>query len=126
MAVNLLEAADADAALEQLHQLGCTDGLPVVVPTPEKVERLVVASGLPADLELGVMGPAAGAATVERIAASAVMAGCLPEHMPVVIAAVEAVIDPRFDLIEIPSDTPAYAESTRKFSRAHPGPKRWV
>lgn len=61
----LLRAADADAALELLHELGCTDGLPVVIPTADKVARLVLASGLDGDIELGDMGPANGVATVE-------------------------------------------------------------
>ncbi|MEM6706919.1 MAG: hypothetical protein AAF690_29705, partial [Acidobacteriota bacterium] len=101
----LLEAIDETAALERLHELGCTDGLPVVVPTPERVERMVTASGMDAVLELGSMGPAGGAATVEKICAAAVMAGCLPEHLPVVLAAVQAVMDPAFDLAEMQSTT---------------------
>ena len=38
----LLKASDADAALEHLHASGCTDGLPVVIPTPARVERMVL------------------------------------------------------------------------------------
>ncbi len=105
MPLPLLAATDSGEALEQLHRLGCTDGLPVVIPTRERVDRLVLASGLPGDLVLGSMGPAGGAASVEQLATSAVMAGCLPEHMPVVVAAVEAVIDPLFDLLEMQATT---------------------
>ncbi len=105
----LLSAADADAALERLHALRCTDGLPVVIPTPERVSRLVLASGLDADIELGVMGPGYGVATVEKVAACAVMAGCLPDHMPVVAAAVRAVCRPEFDLTEMQCTTHAIA-----------------
>ncbi|MBX9608716.1 MAG: hypothetical protein K2Y51_21025 [Gammaproteobacteria bacterium] len=101
----LLQAADADAALELLHELGCTDGLPVVIPTADKVARLVLASGLDGDIELGDMGPANGVATVEKVACAAVMAGCLPDHMPVVVAAVRAVCQPAFDLAEMQSTT---------------------
>lgn len=101
----MLSAADADAALEALHARGCTDGLPVVVPTPERVARLVLASGLDADIELGEMGPAYGVATVEKVAVAAVMAGCLPDHVPVVLAAVRAVCDPAFDLTEMQCTT---------------------
>ena len=75
----LLEEANEEAALERLHALDCTDGLPVVVPTPERVDRMVLASGLDADLALGEMGPAMGVATVEKVAVAAVMAGCLPD-----------------------------------------------
>ena len=101
----LLRAADVDAALELLHELGCTDGLPVVIPTADKVARLVLASGLDGDIELGDMGPANGVATVEKVACAAVMAGCLPDHMPVVVAAVRAVCQPAFDLAEMQSTT---------------------
>jgi hypothetical protein len=93
-----LEAADEAAALELLHELGCTDGLPVVVPTPERVDRMVLATGLDGDLVLGEMGPSMGVATVELVATAAVMAGCLPDHAPLVVAAVRAVADPAFDL----------------------------
>ena len=101
----LLSAASEAEALEALHALGCTDGLPVVVPTPGRVERMVLASGLDADLVLGEMGPAMGIATVHKVAVAAVMAGCLPDYMPVVVAAVRAVIDPRFDLTEMQATT---------------------
>lgn len=101
----LLEAADEAAALELLHELGCTDGLPVVIPTPERVARMVLATGLPGDLSLGAMGPNLGDATVEKVATCAVMAGCLPDHVQVVVAAVQAVLDPRFDLTEVQTTT---------------------
>jgi hypothetical protein len=101
----LLEARDEAAAVELLHELGCTDGLPVIVPTSERVERMVLASGLDGDLDLGELGPALGAATVEKVAAAAVMAGCLPDHMVLVVAAVRAVADPRFDLTEMQATT---------------------
>ena len=95
---DLLSATDEEAALEVLHARGLTDGLPVVIPTPQRVARLVLATGLDGDLVLGVMGPGNGAATVEKVAVAACMAGCLPDHMPVVLAAVQAVLQPQFDL----------------------------
>jgi hypothetical protein len=101
----VLEAGDETAAQEWLHEQRCTDGLPVIVPTGERVDRLVLASGLDGDLSLGVMGPGGGTATVEKIAANAVMAGCVPDHMPVVIAAVQAVLQPEFDLGEMQGTT---------------------
>ncbi len=102
---SMLEAADESAALEQLHELGCTDGLPVVIPTDERVRRLVLAAGLDGDLVLGTMGPGHGNATVAKVAVAAVMAGCTPDHMPIVIAAVKAVMDPVFDLTEMQATT---------------------
>jgi hypothetical protein len=101
----VLDANDEADALEQLHQLGCTDGLPVIIPTPERVERFVLASGLDGSLELGAMGPAMGSATVEKIAVAAVMSGCKADWMPIVITAVEAVLDERFDLTEMQATT---------------------
>lgn len=103
--MTLLSAADEDAALETLHAMGCTDGLPVVVPTPARVARMVLASGLDAQLVLGEMGPMGGAATVEKIAIAAVMAGCLPDHLPVVLAALRAICQPAFDLGEMQGTT---------------------
>ncbi len=100
-----LAAVDEYAALEQLHELRCTDGLPVVVPTDERVARMVLASGLPSDVSLGAMGPNLGDATVEVVAACAVMAGCLPDHFPVVLAVVQAAMDPAFDLTEMQATT---------------------
>ncbi len=104
-----LTATSEFEALEQLHRLGCTDGLPVVIPTPDRVERMVIASGHPADLELGVMGPNLGSCTVEKLAVAAVMAGCLPDHLPVVIAAARAVMDETFDLTEVQATTHSIA-----------------
>ena len=101
----MLQAADEAAALEVLHNAGMTDGLPVVIPTAERVANLVLASGLDADMQLGAMGPAGGAATVEKVAVAAVMAGCLAEHIPVVIAAVKAVLEDAFDLAQMQSTT---------------------
>lgn len=101
----MLSAADEAAALELLHRLRCTDGLPAVIPTEERVAAMALASGLDRELSLGEMGPAKGVATVEKVAVAAVMAGCLPEHMPVVVAAVRAVLDARFDLTEMQATT---------------------
>jgi hypothetical protein len=101
----MLVATDEEAALEQLHSSGCTDGLPVVIPTAERVKRMILASGQEADMVLGTMGPGHGIASIEKVATAAVMAGCLPDYMPVVVAAVKAVIDPVFDLTEMQATT---------------------
>ena len=103
--MSLLDAASEHDALELLHDLGCTDGLPVVVPTAERVARMVLATGYEPDLILGDMGPMHGAATIEKVATAAVMAGCTPDHVPVVVAAVRAVCQPEFDLMEMQATT---------------------
>ena len=66
---------------------------------------MVLASGLDGDLLLANMAPAMGAATIEKVATAAVMAGCMPDYFPVVIAAVQAVCQPEFDLFEVQSTT---------------------
>ncbi|MEM7001877.1 MAG: hypothetical protein AAF529_13900 [Pseudomonadota bacterium] len=101
----LLNAADEAAAQERLHELGCTDGLPVIVPTAERVDRMILASGQERDMVLGSMGPGNGAATIEKVAIAAVMAGCLPDYMPLVMGAVRAVLAPEFDLTEMQATT---------------------
>lgn len=103
--VSLLEADDELAALNLLDEIECTDGLPVILPTQDKVDRMVLAAGLDADLALGAVAPRDGVATVETVAANAVMAGCLPEHFPVVVAAIQALLDPEFDLAEVQATT---------------------
>ena len=100
----VLKSVNEEAALEKLHDMGCTDGLPVIIPTQERVDRLVLASGLEADMVLGELGPAMGIATVEKVAISAVMAGCKPDYLPIVVAAVKAAADPQFDLTELPAE----------------------
>jgi hypothetical protein len=102
---DFLTAETEAEALEDLHNRGLTDGLPVVIPTPERVSRMVLASGQDADMVLGTMGPGHGIATMEKVATAAVMAGCLPDYMPIVVAAVKAVIDPVFDLTEMQATT---------------------
>jgi len=114
---DLLTAADESAALEDLHTRGFTDGLPVIIPTPVRVSRMVLASGLEADMVLGTMGPGHGIATIEKVAVAAVMAGCLPDYMPVVLAAVKAVIDPVFDLTEMQATTHCTAPLIIKWPR---------
>lgn len=101
----ILTAVDEEAAVELLHDMGCTDGLPVMIPTQARVDKLVLASGLDADMVLGELGPAMGIATVEKVAIAGVMAGCKRDYMPILIAAVKAVADPRFDLGELQATT---------------------
>lgn len=101
-------AADDDP-VEQLFARGVTDGLPVVPPSRPRVEAAVAASGRRPDELVATVAPAHGRATVERIAVNAVMAGCQPEYMPVVITAVEAMCDDGFDLVGISGTTDAVA-----------------
>ncbi len=92
---------------EELFARGVTDGLPVVPPTAERVRAAVAASGRDGDELIGLVAPRHGRATVERIAVNAVMAGCRPEYLPVVIAAVAAICDPGFALEGVSGTTDA-------------------
>ncbi len=90
---NLIE----DDPIEMLFERGATDGLPVVPPTRERVERMLAgASERSPDELIGIVGPCYGQARVEKIAINAVMAGCKPEYFPVVLAGAEALCDERF------------------------------
>jgi hypothetical protein len=103
--VSVLTAVDEADALEQLHRLGCTDGLPVVIPTQERVERMVLAAVADPTTSLGVMGPLGAATTIEKVATNAVMAGCEPDVMPIVVATLQALLRPDYDLSEAQSTT---------------------
>lgn len=82
-----------------------TDGFPIVPPTAGRVERMLGCTHRNADEVIAAVAPAFGAATVTRIAINAVMAGCDPEYLPVLIAAVEAVAPPQFNLQGIQTTT---------------------
>lgn len=89
------------AALEQ----GWSDGLPVLAPTRDAVAAMIQSCSLPAEHSLGAIPPLNGAATVEKIAANAVMAGCLPEYFPLVLAAVKGVVQPGYNLDGVQTTT---------------------
>ena len=89
--------ADEDL-IEACYDRGWTDGLPVVPPTAERVLAMLEGTVRSPDESLGEMPPSLGACTVEKVAINAVMAGCLPEYMPVVLATIEAVLDEEFAL----------------------------
>lgn len=80
---------------------GWSDGLPLIPPTLEAVNEMLEGTDLSPSHVVGMVEPGGGKATIEKIAINAVMAGCLPQYMPLLIAAVEAIIDPKFDLREV-------------------------
>ncbi len=86
------------AEVDIWFERGVTDGLPVVAPTRERVDRMLGGTGRRPDGLVGLIPPNYGRATVEKIAVNAVMAGCRPEYLPVVLAVVEAAVDPIFNL----------------------------
>jgi peroxiredoxin len=91
-----LHAAGAHDELEEMFDRGWSDGLPVIPPTPERVDAML--GGRDRSLSLGEVPPAMGEATLARLAACAVLAGCRPEYFPVVLAAVEGALEPAFNL----------------------------
>ena len=105
----LVETADALAAIEYCFEHGWTDGLPVIPPTKDAVAAAIAASGRPADQVIATIPPREGTATVEKIAINAVLAGCRPEYLPVIVAAVEAMADPVFNLNAVQACTDAAA-----------------
>lgn len=94
-----------DVIQDWFHQRDLSDGLPIIPPTPERVERMVSSIGLNPNAEVGIIDPGRGVATVEKLAVNAVMAGCLPSYMPLIVAAVQAMCDPIFNLHAIQSTT---------------------
>lgn len=77
------------------YQRGWTDGLPIIPPTEEVVTEMLTGTDLPANHVVTKIIPRLGKATVEKIAINAVMAGALPTYMPVLIAGVQALMDPQ-------------------------------
>lgn len=84
-----------------------TDGLPIVPPTLERVERFLRFTDRDPEDVIGVVPPANRQATVWNVAVNGVMAGCRPEYMPVLLAAVEAVADPQYK-VEDAGSTPGW------------------
>jgi len=84
---------------------GWTDGLPVIPPTEEAVDRAVTFTGRNPQDVVASIPPRWGEATVEKIAINAVMAGCLPEYLPVIMAAIEAMAEARFNLFFVQTTT---------------------
>lgn len=97
-----IEVVRGPRAEERLQELflrrGWSDGLPLVPPTVARVKAaLAFTDRAPTD-SLGEVEPLKGLATVEKIAANAVMAGCRPEYLPAVLAAVDCLLDPQFNM----------------------------
>jgi hypothetical protein len=79
------------------NQFRWSDGLPLVPPTREAVDEMLSGISLPPDEVIGLLYPNQGKATVEKIAINAVMAGCRPDYMPILVAAVKAIITPKYN-----------------------------
>ena len=90
--------SDYEAAVEATFENGWTDGLPVMPPTEAKVAAFLSHAGLAPATVLGHVPTREVEVTAEQVAANAVMAGCKPEYMPVVVAAMRALLHERSHL----------------------------
>ena len=101
-----IDVVDEYESIQQLYlERGWSDGLPIVPPTPERVENMLQGTGLDPQHVVAEIPPNWGGATVEKLAVNAVMAGCLPDYLPVIVAAVDAMGDPAFNLYAIQATT---------------------
>ena len=91
-----VDVGAAEDDIEACFERGWSDGLPVVPPTEIRVLRMLKGTTRDPNEVLGEVPPALSPCTVEKAAINAVMAGCKPAYFPVVLAAVEAVLDPAF------------------------------
>ncbi len=98
LASRLVELADLEDEVEAAYARGWTDGLPVVPPTEERVLRMLGGTSRAPGEVVAVVPPDLVECTVEKVAVNAVMAGCLPEHLPVVLAAVEGACTDAFNM----------------------------
>lgn len=93
--------------VDDLRRRGWIDGLPIVLPTGERVERMLGAHAASPQEVVGPVPPSGGLLTLEALAANAVMAGCDPSYFPFVVAAARAIVDPRFNLLGVNTTTNA-------------------
>lgn len=101
-----LEADDDFDAINALYlERGWGDGLPIVPPTAERVERMLAYCDRPWDGPIAKIAPRYGDATPLKLAANAVMAGCRPEYFPLFMLAIEAMCEERFNLYGVQATT---------------------
>ncbi len=93
-----IELAEREDDIEAMFTRGWTDGLPVVPPTEERVLRMLEGTTRPSEAVVATVPPDLVDVTVEKVAIAAVMAGCLPEYLPWVLTAVEAVCNDEFNI----------------------------
>lgn len=93
-----LEFADYFEWLDEAYRRDWTDGMPVVPPTPDRVQALIDHLGRDPQESIGIVPPKQSEATIKKLAINAVMGGCAPEHFPVVVTALEAMMEPDFNL----------------------------
>ena len=93
-----IELGAEEDPFEFMFERGLTDGLPVIPPTPERVMRMLAGTRRDSQEVIATVPPNLAPLTIEKVAANAVMAGCRPEYLPVVIAVLEAVCTDEFNI----------------------------
>ena len=93
-----VEFASLEDEFDAMFDRGWSDGLPIVPPTEERVARMLTGTHRQPEEVLAIVPPALVECTVEKVAINAVMAGCRPEYLPVVLAAVEAACTDQFNM----------------------------
>ena len=99
------QVTDIDAFVDLVFEKGWTDGMPVFPPTPKRVGAIIDYIKRSPEEVVGVVAPGEGVATIEKIAIACAMAGCKPEYTPVVIALLEAILDPNFHILNAQCST---------------------
>lgn len=99
-----VEGSEEDV-YEYFLSKGWTDGLPIIPPTVERVEPFLAEANIAPDEPIGVIPPQWAGLTGEKLAVNAVMAGCKPEYMPVLVAAIKAMCEPAFNLYGVQATT---------------------
>ena len=98
MQARRIELGESEDVFEFMFERGLTDGLPVVPPTPERVAWMLTGTRRDPREIIATVPPNLAPLTVEKVAVNAVMAGCRPEYLPVVIAALEAACTDEFNI----------------------------
>ncbi len=93
-----VDLAELEDPFEAMYDRGWTDGLPVVPPTEARVARMLEGTERPPDDVVAIVPPDLVECTVEKVAVNAVLAGCLPEYLPVVLTALEAACTSQFNM----------------------------
>jgi hypothetical protein len=93
-----IDVGDPEDAIEVAYDRGWSDGLPVVPPTPLRVARMLAGTHRDPGEVIGLIPPNLAECTVEKAAVNAVMAGCLQEYFPVVLAVIETALEPAFSM----------------------------
>jgi len=99
------EAASIDEIFEQYYERNLTDGLPIIPPTAARVQAMLATVKRDPQESLGAVAPKWGQATIQKIAINAVMAGCLPEYFPVVVTAVECILEESMNMLGVQATT---------------------